>query len=165
MYGFDYLRSFLNMSRCKDLHLCSDVLCIIFPKDLGPSNGRVWTCIAGVGSSKKPLLRVQWSVGLYIEIPTTTYMQILQAVHWKVHLFLNGLDGLMSWISSCPTSGHPPKKGLNSGPDWGIKDYAHVAGMFFCFFSYVPPKKSNGFFLVLFVRMTPWHFFVPFLGC
>ena len=23
-----------------------------YPKDLGPSNGRVWTCIAGVGSSK-----------------------------------------------------------------------------------------------------------------
>ena len=25
-------------------------MCI--PKDLGPSNGRVWTCIAGLGSSK-----------------------------------------------------------------------------------------------------------------
>jgi len=24
----------------------------VSPKDLGPSNGRVWTCIAGVGSSK-----------------------------------------------------------------------------------------------------------------
>ena len=23
-----------------------------YPKDLGPSNGRVWTCIVGVGSSK-----------------------------------------------------------------------------------------------------------------
>ena len=33
------------------------------PKDLGPSNGRVWTCIAGVGSSKYPVLRVQWSLG------------------------------------------------------------------------------------------------------
>ena len=34
------------------------------PKDLGPSNGRVWTCTAGVGSSKKPVLRVQWSLGV-----------------------------------------------------------------------------------------------------
>ena len=34
------------------------------PKDLGPSNGRVWTCIARVGSSKYPVLRVQWSLGL-----------------------------------------------------------------------------------------------------
>jgi len=33
------------------------------PKDLGPSNGRVWTCIARVGSSKYPVLRVQWSLG------------------------------------------------------------------------------------------------------
>ena len=37
---------------------------LLFPKDLGPSNGRVWTCIAGVGSSKYPVLRVQWSLGL-----------------------------------------------------------------------------------------------------
>ena len=33
---------------------------IHFPKDLGPSNGKGYrTCIAGVGSSKKPVLRVQ----------------------------------------------------------------------------------------------------------
>ena len=38
------------------------ILQMYCPKNLGPSNGRVWTCIAGVGSSKKPVLRVQWSL-------------------------------------------------------------------------------------------------------
>jgi len=40
--------------------------CMVFfvhPKDLGPSNGRGWTCIAGVGSSTERVLRVQWSLG------------------------------------------------------------------------------------------------------
>ena len=36
---------------------------LVNPKDLGPSNGRGWTCVAGVGSSKEPVLRVQWSLG------------------------------------------------------------------------------------------------------
>ena len=36
------------------------------PKDLGPSNGRVWTCIAGIRSSKLPVLRVQWSLGWFL---------------------------------------------------------------------------------------------------
>ena len=37
-----------------------------YPKDLGPSNWRVWTYIAGVRSSKWPVLRVQWSLGYFI---------------------------------------------------------------------------------------------------
>ena len=91
-------------------------------------------------------------------------MQILQAVHWKVHLFLNGLDGLMSWISSCPTSAHPPKdRALIAGLIEGSKIMHMLLVCFLLFQRCATPKKNNGFFGFV-CKNDPLVFLCAFFG-
>ena len=55
--GFDFGTESVRMTQGESAWICrkgkplnlEDLSC---PKDLGPSNGRVWTCIAGIRSSK-----------------------------------------------------------------------------------------------------------------
>ena len=72
---------------------CSQALgkMMFLPKDLGPSNGRVWTCIAGIRSSKLPVLRVQWSLGLHVfEFVTLALLLLLVIMATVARFALQG---------------------------------------------------------------------------
>lgn len=79
-------------------------------------------------------------------------------------MFLNGLDGLMSWISSCPTSAHPPKdRALIAGLIEGSKIMHMLLVCFFVFQLCATPKKATDLFG--FVRKNdPLAFLCAFFG-
>ena len=68
------LKTIRSWWKKKLLHHSGSTKIYYYPKDLGPSKGRVWTCIAGLGAWKEPVLRVQWSLG-YWDKATFSYPQ------------------------------------------------------------------------------------------